>query len=574
MFQKRVEQAGVTGGAVGIVLEGEVVYLRGFGVRDVSSKTPVDVDTTAFRIGSVSKTFTALAVMRLRDAGKLLLDEPAARYLPWLASLPLPTKDSPPITVRHLLTMTSGLPYDDLWGAVTFGYDDAELQRFMARGISFAGAPGERYRYSNLGYALLGQIIERVSGLSFEEFMARDVFAPLGMQSTGWVTGPLPGAQLAVGYYLDGDQLVAEPVESDRVFAPAGGAYTTISDLARYAAFQLSAYPPRDDPESGAVRRSTLREMHAGAAWARWHEDYPALKLDSSGRPALSAMSYGFGWSQNTTCLAEAMVQHGGFEPGYYAAVRLLPRQRLGVVVIAASGHLGQLSTFEEALTVLANGDVLEAPPPAASPALESAREIVIRLLTNWDPELVKTSFDPLTQRYSFVRNFESDMRRLSKDHGTCRPAGSIIPLSETHGRFRLECERGAIDFLAYMTPGVPPLVQMVEWREELPVGTEQRVLAKALTTAVSRGIPPASKIFATSIPASELVARFAGWHFDYGRCEVSDALWHDAKGTTTARLSCTKAPFDLSFRLDPKTSLISELSGARPHATGAVCVY
>lgn len=572
-FQSRVEQLGVTGGAIGIVLEGEIVYLRGFGVRDIVSKRPVDVDTP-FRIGSVSKTFTALAIMRLRDAGKLSLDEPAAGYLPLLAALPLPTKDSPPITIRHLLTMTSGLPYDDLWGAVTFGYDDTELERFIARGVSFAGAPGERYRYSNLGYALLGQIVERVSGLSFEEFLTREVFAPLGMRSTGYVTGDVPRADMAVGYYRDADQLVAEPVESDQVFAAAGGVLTTISDLARYAAFQLSAYPPRDDPETGTVRRSTLREMHAGRAWARWHDDYPPLKLDAVKGPALSAMSYGFGWSQNTTCHAEAMVQHGGFEPGYYATVRLIPRQRVGIVSMSASENLGWLSDFERIVALLAEGGVLEAPPPPASPALASAREIVIRLLNTWDPELVQASFDPLTQRYSFVRNFESDMRRMSKDHGNCRPAGSINALSLTHGRFRLECDRGAIDFLAYLTPGVPPVVQMVEWREELPVGAEQRILAGKLAAAVSRGVPPAGKIFAASIPQSELVARFASWHADFGQCELGDALWHDAKGKTTARLTCSETRFDLSFRSDPKTSLITELSGARPHAPGAICVY
>lgn len=267
-FQSRIEQLGITGAAIGIVLEGEIVYLRGFGVRDIVSKRPVDVDTP-FRIGSVSKTFTALAIMRLRDAGKLSLDEPAASYLPSLAAVPLPTKDSPPITTRHLLTMTSGLPYDDLWGAVTFGYDDAKLERSIARGISFAGAPGERYRYSNLGYALLGQIVERVSGLGFEEFLAKEVFAPLGMRSTGYVTGDVPRADMAVGYYRDGARLVAEPVESDRVFAPAGGVVTTISDLARYAAFQLSAYPPRHEPETGTVRRSTLRLSRGsdGPAW-------------------------------------------------------------------------------------------------------------------------------------------------------------------------------------------------------------------------------------------------------------------------------------------------------------------
>ncbi len=182
LHRARLVEVGATGAAVAIVLEGEVVYLRGFGVRDVASKTPVDGDTV-FRIGSVSKGITALAILRLRDQGKLVLDAPAATYLPALRALAGPTKDSPPITVRHLLTMTSGLGYDDQWGAVTFGKSDAELAAFLARGVSFGSAAGERYRYSNLGYALLGKIVASVSGKSFEQYAASDVFAPLGLTS-------------------------------------------------------------------------------------------------------------------------------------------------------------------------------------------------------------------------------------------------------------------------------------------------------------------------------------------------------------------------------------------------------
>lgn len=102
----------------------------------------------------------------------------------------------------------------------------------------------------------------------------------------------------------------------------------------------------------------------------------------------------------------------------------------------------------------------------------------------------------------------------------------------------------------------------------------EQRALASNLAVAVRRGVPPADKIFAAGVLRSELAAKFARWHADYGSCELSDALWHDAKGKTTARLSCGDARFDLSFQLDPKTSLITDLSGARAQAAGAVCVY
>jgi hypothetical protein len=96
-------------------------------------------------------------------------------------------------------------------------------------------------------FALLGKIVEAASGRPFAEFVAHEVFAPLGMKSSGYVTGPIPRERMAIGYFKEGDRFVSEPVESDGVFAPAGGVYTSANDLARYAAYHLAAYPPRDD---------------------------------------------------------------------------------------------------------------------------------------------------------------------------------------------------------------------------------------------------------------------------------------------------------------------------------------
>ncbi len=564
-------ELGTTGAAAAIVLEGEVVYVRGFGVRDVESKLPVDADTI-FRIGSVSKTITALAVLRLRDQGKVVLDAPAATYVPALASLPRPTKDSPALTVRHLLTMTSGLPYDDIWGAVTFGQSDAELAELIARGPSFAGAPGEKYRYSNLGFALLGKIVESVSGLRFAEFVEREVFAPLGMKSSGYVTGVIPRERMATGYYKEGERFVPEPVDSDGVFAPAGGAYTSANDLARYAAYHLAAYPARDDAETGPVRRSTLREMHAGQAWARWGDDVPVLKRLPNGRSALTAFSYGLGWTQNTSCVAEGMVQHGGFEPGYFAAIRLLPAQGLGFVTLSASGNLGQNQTFERVAELLREEGVFERAKPRPSAALIWARDTVVQLLAGWDSELVARTFDPLTQRYSFVRTFRTDIEATIRDHGKCSAEGDIAPLSETHGRFRVSCERGAIEVVVLLTPHPKPLVQMLELRRELPVTEKDRAMAEKLVTALARGSRLPVSALAPNVDPQPLEKRLARLHGTYGACALEQPLWNNGKGEASFRLRCSEGPLELKLRIDPKTSLLLDFSGARPRAFGAVC--
>lgn len=569
-FRGRLGEVGATGAGVAILLEGEVVYLQGFGVRDIESKTPVDADTV-FRIGSVSKTITALAVMRLRDQGKLLLDAPAATYLPALASIAAPTADSPPITVRHLLTMTSGFGYDDFWGAVTYGKSDDELAAFLARGVSFGGAAGERYRYSNLGFALLGKIVERVSGKSFESYVASDVFAPLGLGSTGYVTGAIPRERLATGYYRDGERLVPEKVESDGVFAPAGGAYTTIRDLARYAAFHLAAYPPRDDVDSGPVRRSTLREMHAGNAWARFAEDIPVLQRNPDGSSNLTAMSYGFGWAQNTTCLAETMVQHGGYEPGYYSVIRLLPRQGLGMVAISTTESIGRLSTFEAAMHILQGGGVFDAPAPTPSEALVGARDNMVRLLTHWDADLFARSFDPQSMKFSFLRELASDLERISLEQGPCTPDGVIVPIAYTQGRFRLACKTGAVELVAHLTPAVPPLLQNVEYRRELPVGEREASAARAIVQAIGGATLPAD-VFAPTVDRAAVEKRLAAIRGAYGTCELDAPRWSDGKGQATFRLKCAERPLELSLRVDPKTALVADVTSAQPRAYGAVC--
>jgi len=571
LFRARIAELGATAEAVGIVLDGEVVFAHGFGVRDLESKTPVDADTL-FRVGSVSKTITALAVMRLRDQGKLVLDAPAASYLPALRASVLPTKDSPALTVRHLLSMTSGLPFDDLWGAVTFGYSDAEFTRFLQQGLSFAGSPGERYRYSNLGFALLGKIVERVSGKSFSDYIASDVFAPLGMKSSGYVTGKLPLNRLAVGYFRDGERFVQEPVVSDGVFTPAGGVYTSVNDLARYAAFQLAAYPARDDPETGAVRRSTLREMHSGGAWARWTDDTPVLKRDADGAAALSAISYGLGWVINNTCSFETMIQHGGFEPGYFTSIRLLPRHGLAVVMMSTTQNAVQLQTFELLASLLREGGVLDTPAPPTSPVFASARDTVIRLLGGWDSELVARTFDPLTLRYSFFRNLRPDIERLGREHGPCHAEGEVLPLSRTHMRFRLVCERGALDFVAYLTPGSPPAIQMIEWDEELPVTPRELAVAGKLVAAI-RGepyFPP--DLLAPEAKRSSLERRLLRVYGSYGHCELDQPLWDNGQGEAVFRLRCAQAMPELSLRLEPKTARLVDFSVAPARQFGAVC--
>jgi CubicO group peptidase (beta-lactamase class C family) len=465
VYRARFEEAKATAAVVGVVLEGELVYARAFGVRDVTTGAGVDVDSV-FRIGSLTKSFTASAIAKLRDAGKLDLDAPAERYLPELAKV-RGASPAAPMTVRHLLTMTSGLPYDDTWGPVTFGWNADELRAFLASGAELLSAPGDRYAYSNLGYALLGQIVERVSGLGFREYLERELLRPLGMSSSGWQAREQ--ARLAIGYFLRDGKPLEEPRPDDGVFAPAGGLYTTLHDYARYAAFQLSAYA--EEPGGGPLRSSSVRELHRGHAWMRWGDDVPVASRERDGKLGLNAASYGFGWVNLTTCNYEGLVQHGGFEPGYFAVARLMPRDGLAVVAFSTTASVGDKRTFERALGVLREGGLLRGSNPV-SPELTRAGANVSRLFERWDRELARATFDPDSAKYSFIASIEQSFERLRGEHGACRPAGAIVASSSKQGRFLMNCERGSVQFSLLLSPVPGDRLQLLEWRANEPLPT------------------------------------------------------------------------------------------------------
>ncbi|HYP90954.1 MAG TPA: serine hydrolase domain-containing protein [Polyangiaceae bacterium] len=463
-YRAKLAEVGATGAVVGIVLDGELVYAQGFGVRDVQTRASVDIDTQ-FRLGSLTKSFTAAAVLQLRDEGRIALDAPAQSYLPELKSAPDSLRDVTAITPRQLLTMTSGLPHDDMWGAVTFGYSDAQLMALLEGGLPLGSPPGQTYAYSNLGYAILGKIVERVSGLTARAYITTHILRPLGMTSSGWTEGEL--SRVATGYHRQHEQLRAEPRPDDGVFATAGGLYSSMRDYARYMAFQLAAYPPREGPETGPLRRSTRREMHTGHAWLRWDEDVPVASRGPDGRLALSAASYGFGWVNNTTCAYEGIVQHGGYEPGYYAYVRLLPQHGLGLAIFSTTASFGDYKSFEGALGLLRGAGVVDTAPAAVPPALREASTTINELLRSWDQALFLRTFDAQSVQYSWLSTLGEDFARLKRDHGACELDGALNPSGAARVGWRMACERGALRLTVWLTPTRPPRIQSMQWKEE-----------------------------------------------------------------------------------------------------------
>jgi len=578
LFSSKLQETGATGFAVGIVLEGELVYARGFGVRDVVSATPVD-SNTVFRIASMTKSFTALSVMKLRDEGRVMLDEPAATYVPELRALVAPTRDAPPISLRLLLTNASGLAYDDLWGAVTFGKSDDDLMALLRAGVQISTAPGTRYAYSNLGWALLGKVVERVSGLRYRDYVTENILRPLGMSSTVWEASEVPAARLATGYYRVGADLVPEPRPSDGVFAPAGGLYTSLRDYARYVGFQLAAYPPRDEPESGPVRRSTLREMHEGHRWARNDKDSPIVRTTDDG-VSHAAPSYGFGWLNVTSCTEEGRVQHGGFEPGYFSWVVLMPRARVGFVALATTEHVGVVSR-PGAFDILRDAGLFTPPDPMAHPALVATEIAIPKLLEAWDPALFEQTFDPASAKYSWNRNLRENFAKLARDHGRCRRDGKLEIYGPLHGSFRVACARGAITFDVLLSPATPPRIQNADITEELPPDERTERAAHRLVAAMGGAddeVASKADFFAPTVDLARTKKILGRLALAHGACSVERGWFEIYRGPLeierSARYSlrCSAGPIELTFAIDEKTGHVTSFSAHPPRRFDATC--
>src|SRR5260221_7855102 len=259
-FTEFAIQQHVPGAAWGVIVDGQLAHTGVHGLRDIPSKSPVTPDSV-FRIASMTKSFTAMAILKLRDEGKLALDDPAEKYVPEMKALKYPTSDSPKITVRHLLSHSEGFPEDNPWGDQQLADTDEQLSQMIRGGIPFSNAPGIAYEYSNYGFAILGRIVSNVSGMKYTDFVTANVLRPLGMTSTTLEPATVPANRLAHGYRWEDNAWKDEPLLSNGSFGSMGGMLTSVRDLSRYVGVLLSAWPPRDGPETGPIKRSSLREM-------------------------------------------------------------------------------------------------------------------------------------------------------------------------------------------------------------------------------------------------------------------------------------------------------------------------
>ncbi len=460
MFREYWERQHMPGFAYGVVLDGELVYSGSFGHANLEEKIPATT-SSLFRIASMSKSFTALAILQLRDAGKLSLDDPASKYLPEMSRLTYLTSDAPAITIRHLMTHAGGFPEDNPWGDRQLADSDAELMGLIALGVSFSNVPGVTYEYSNLGFALLGQIVQAVSGMEFQEYTRRHIFEPLGMNSTVWEYERAPAERLALGYDWEDEVWVNSPLEHHGAFGAMGGLITSIEDFTRYVALHLSAWPPRSDAESPVLKRSSLREMHHPWQFAALMPEYRY----PNGRECAAVRAYGFGLGWFRDCEGRVTVGHSGGLPGFGSNWTMMPDYGLAVMSFDNRTY-GSTSTLNLAvLDTILTLTGLEPRQLPVSDILEQRARQLAAILPDWEGA---------ERSGLFADNFFMDNRlndlvewtmTLYEAAGAVRGIGEIMPLNQLRGTMVLEGDKKNIHVFFTLTPEKDPLIQQVRMR-------------------------------------------------------------------------------------------------------------
>jgi len=290
-------------GSVMVARSNQIVFMKGYGLANREHEIP-NAPNTKFRIGSIGKQFTTMCILKLQESGKLSVDDPVSRFVPDCSS------NWSEIKIRHLLNHSSGIPnftsFPDYRATMMLSSPpDRTIQRFRDKPLDFK--PGERFAYSNSGYVLLGYIIERVSGQTYEDYLQQVILQPLGMRDTGYDHFERILPHRAAGYTRDGDHWVNSAYIDMTIPHAAGALYSTVEDFFRW--YQCW----RD------------RKILSEASWKA---------MTTPGK-----MNYGFGIfvSEHFREKAQRVYEHGGGINGFATSMKWFPEADLCVAVFANS---------------------------------------------------------------------------------------------------------------------------------------------------------------------------------------------------------------------------------------------
>lgn len=437
----------------GIVVDGQVIHSNHIGISNTTNKTLAS-GQSVYRIASMSKSFTALAILQLRDAGKLKLDDPAYLYIPELRGQKFST-DSPEITIRHLLTHAAGFPEDNPWGDRQLAISDETMLKMFKKGISFSNTAGVAYEYSNMGFAMLGYIIKKVSGQTYQNYINQHILKPLGMNNTYWDYTKVPKSQLAIGYRWLDENWVEQPMLGDGAYGAMGGMLTTIDDFGKYLTFHLSA-SVSDKKESPVLKRSSLREMHQP-----WNFSYFSVdNKNAMGKPCPNVSAYGYGLRWVQDCNHITNIGHSGGLPGFGSNWKMLPEYGIGIISFANRTYAPASALNTQLLDTLIALSGLKPKPLPISPILKQRQKELLTILPQWN-NAEKTGI--------FAENFfldyfpiplKNEAEAVFAKAGKIIKVGEMVPENSLRGYFILEGEKAKIKVSFTLSPEKPALIQ------------------------------------------------------------------------------------------------------------------
>jgi CubicO group peptidase (beta-lactamase class C family) len=336
---------GLPGVSVGVVYDQQLVWSKGFGFADVKNRVPM-TPQVKFRIASHSKMFAAVAIMQLREEGKLRLDDPVQKHLPWFRATPAGDDDGD-VTIEHLLSHMSGLQREagDHWSTEQFPSEDEIKRQYGQRTAAFA--PNTRWKYSNLAFAVAGLVVEQNTGMRWADYVQRQIFAPLGMTSTS-VDTQVDG--LTVPYWRrlpDGSRNVLRFVDA-RGMAAATGMTSNVDDLAKFVSAQF-----RRGARGGANVLSA----------ASWREMQRVRAVDESWTSG-SGLGFDFQRINNRTWIG-----HGGGYAGNTTQTYFNVSDKVGVIVLTNTNDAGPGQIAEQLIATVGAAVAKAAPTPKSTVA-------------------------------------------------------------------------------------------------------------------------------------------------------------------------------------------------------------
>ncbi len=462
LFLEQVTKSHIPGLVYGIMYQGQLIHTKAIGQAQLETKISAanDID---FRIASMSKSFASMAILQLRDAGKLKLDDPVNLYIPELKQTKNLTKDAPEITIRHLLTHGAGFPEDNPWGDRQLGITDQAFKQMLSKGITFSANPGQYYEYSNMGFAMLGLIIKNVSGMSYQKFITERIFKPLGIHDTYWEYSEIPAQKLAHGYRWLNNAWVKQPMEHDGAYGAMGGLITTLNDFSKYVKLHTNAWPERDEPESGPLKRSSIREMQF--PW-NMNEFIPAYTYPN-GRKAPAYLAYGYGLSFLKDDLGRRSIGHSGGLPGFGSNWRMYPDYELAIISFANVTYAPASYINLKVMDSLLATTQLKPRPLLASAILKQRQAELMRLLPEWNHAESSGIFAENFFLDYFPNMLRAESTTLFNKIGRIIKVNEIVPENNLRGTFVIEGEKGALEVYFTLSPENPPLIQEYHIQEK-----------------------------------------------------------------------------------------------------------